>query len=342
MPSVAQQTEDVSLCSVAEPSHHYIKRTTLLSTAVLKFCNAAGKWVAVRALIDNASQNDFITKSCCQRLGCNIFSNATLTSVRGIGNATHPVLGISKLQLFSRHSSYSIEVEPLVVDRITDKLPTIPVNIEMLSYLQHVPLADSRFHIPKNIDMVLGAQWFPVILKQGRVEGPPGFPHALETSFGFIVMGTTPAIEVGEVGRTFCVFTNEPATETLIDEFKKVQDKPFFATDDQKCAKVYIKSTTRDSHGRHTASLPPNEDRNILGNALSSTENRFISLEKRSLSLPSINQDYNNGVLDRSYSTQNTGSSLSGYFIPHHANTREYKFTTKKRIVLDATTKFNS
>jgi hypothetical protein len=168
--------------------------------------------------------------------------------------------------------------------------------------------------------MVLGARWFPVILKQGTEEGPPGFPHALETSFGFIVMGIAPAIEVGEVGRTLCAITNEPATET--------------------CG--HSKSTSRDSHGRYTVSFPSHKDPHILGNSLASTKNRFFSLEKRSQSSPSINQDYNNGfTIDRRYSTQDIRSILPGYFIPHHANTREDNSSIEKRIVLDAS-KINS
>jgi hypothetical protein len=347
-PSVAEQIADVSLCSVAESSQYFQKRTILLSTAVLKVRTAPGKWVAVRALIDNASQNDFITETCCKRLGYNIFSNTTQASVRGIGNATHPVLGISKLQLFSRHSSYSIEVEPLVVDRITDKLPTTPVNIEMLSYLQNVPLADSQFHLPKSIDMVLGSQWFPVILKQGRVEGPPGCPHALETSFGFIVMGLAPANEARDLGRTFCAITNEPAIETLMAKFwelEKVQDKRFLSPDEQQCENLYSQSTTRDSSGRYTVSLPFNKNPKILGDSFLSAERRFYSLEKRILLSPSIKQDYDNVIieyLNRGYLTQVTESTHSGYYIPHHPIIREDKSTTKVRIVLDASAKSNS
>jgi hypothetical protein len=188
--SESKHLAGVSLCSTQIISN---KQTVLLGTAIVKCLNQHGKWVAVRALVDCASQSDFITPSYCKKLNLKIHGGARKNFVSGIGSSKHPVLGVTELVVHSRHNEkFKLDLNPLVVDHISKQLPMSVVDRKNLRYVDHLPLADSTYYLPRDVDMIIGAQSFPLILKKEIVSSNACLPHAIESELGYLVMGPAP------------------------------------------------------------------------------------------------------------------------------------------------------
>ena len=75
------------------------------------------------------------------------------------------------------------------MEKLTSYLPQTS-RVEMdFTYLSDIDLADPSFASPGYIDIIIGAEIYPIILQQGLIKGPEGAPVAQETTLGWIVTG---------------------------------------------------------------------------------------------------------------------------------------------------------
>ncbi|XP_045769755.1 uncharacterized protein LOC123870473 [Maniola jurtina] len=340
----SQSQTAVSLCSLNTSIP--MRTTVLLATACVRALDSRGTENTLKCLIDNASQHNYITNDCVKRLNLHIENLTHPASVNGFGGTSSKIKGISRITIFSRFNNKSYSLTPLIVDKITDHLPTSPVERSLLNYLESVPLADNTYHLPSKVDMILGAQMFTQILLSGRVAAPPGMPHALQTTLGYILMGTAPLTQSVPPSQTqtLCAITNERLDNSLRNFFE-LEDVPspksnFLSTEEQECEDIYKKTTERDSHGRYIVALPFKSDPSVLGNASLNAEKRFNYLERKLEKSPSLRDAYNNIIdeyLEKDYLSPVTQTrSDVQYVIPHHGVQRDDKVSTKVRIVLDA------
>lgn len=63
------------------------------------------------------------------------------------------------------------------------------MNLKHWSHLENLRLADPNFNSPGKIDLLLGADLFPYIIEGGRVITNQNELSALNTVFGWAVMG---------------------------------------------------------------------------------------------------------------------------------------------------------
>ena len=172
--------------------HSKNKLTThvLLATAVVKVKNKFNQYVPCRMLLDSASQVNFITERCVQRL--KLARHQSATSIQGINNvntATHHSVSI---HLRSRrtdwHTSLTCAVLPSITSSPATKLDTTTWNLP-----SDILLADEHFDRPSAIDLLIGADLFyEILLSNQRTR--KGYPFLQETVLGWIVSGTTPAV----------------------------------------------------------------------------------------------------------------------------------------------------
>jgi hypothetical protein len=281
----------VSLCATQVISN---KQTVLLGTAVVKCLNKNGRWVSVRTLVDCASQSDFITPSCCKKLNLEIYGDTGNSFVSGIGSSKHPVLGITKLVVHSRHNEkFKLNLNPLVVDHISNLLPTSVVDRNKLQYMDRLPLADNTYYLPRDVEMIIGARSFPLILKTEIVSSSDGLPHAIETELGYLVMGTAPIQGTGFVASdcpslenkisSFCTYSS-PEIDMLLTKFwelERVPDRVMLSPEEEQCETNYVRTTSRDAEGRYIVSLPFREDPCLLGNSFEGARRRYLVQEKK-------------------------------------------------------------
>lgn len=338
----------VALCSL---SSSRTPTTVLLATARVIVVDAYGKAHSVRALLDSASQSNFVTLEFCQRLGLDISNRSVCTVVKGIGGSVKAIQGSVKIQFHSRFDSkISFDMDSLVVDKVTERMPTMLVNTSMLSNFGDLPLADDTYAIPGDIEMLVGASIFPHLLLSRKVHGHPSqtAPHALETVLGFVIIGTAPARVDSYSTMSYCCAVG--SLESTIRKFWEIEEvncPPILSPDDKVCDEFYSRTTTRDENGRYVVALPFKGDIYSLGDSYQLAEKRFYCLEKKMLASPKLKQTYDEVIseyLDKGYISPapvETAESKDApsYIIPHHGVIREDKFTTKLRVVLDGSAK---
>ena len=85
------------------------------------------------------------------------------------------------------------DVSAIIVPQVTCSLPVCPLppaSEPVWHHLNGIQLADPNFGVPGAIDVLLGVDIFAATLLQGRRTGPPGYPTAIETEFGWVLAGS--------------------------------------------------------------------------------------------------------------------------------------------------------
>lgn len=310
--------------------------TVLLATAQVAAYDRGRKKHLIRVLLDSASQSNFITKDCCDRLGIGLEFQHTV--VRGFGGSEKNVSGSVNFEFASRYNAnVQYNVSSLVVDQITDHLPTALIDKTALPYLEKIPLADDLFATPNKIDALIGASLFPHLLLRGVVNAGTATPPAIETTLGYVVMGSAPVLHHGSSPLTTCCYFVGLDTLVQRSELEEVNAPSPELPDDAECEDFYrSRSTTvRDpATGRSTVVLPFRDDVFSLGGSHEATsdftDKQYISPAPPDDSqLPAyvipkhgeIRQDKAEVgiVLDTSSATTSGRSLLMYQFVPYHA-----------------------
>lgn len=369
-PHVASERSGVALCttSVGEtrstglpPSNKIAQNkqpTILLSTAQVAVYDNKGTRQIIRLLLDTGAQCEFITKDCCNRLGIKV-QNAERTIVKGFGG-TEKIIQTNSIDLkfYSRFDdNINFDISPLVVDKVTDLLPTAVVDMTGLTHLKGIPLADASFGIPSKVDALIGASLFPHLLLPGDVHTSrgPSVPAALRTVLGYVLMGSAPTIPtINTHAALTCCLAQEPsAIDSLVRRFWELEELPSASVQhpvDAECENFYTSTTTRDPvSGRYVVGLPFKEDLYSLGNSIDAARKRFMCLERKLEASPKLRLAYDDVIKD--YLANDYISRAPPYdhrdpvpvfVIPHTGVLREDKYSTKLRIVLDASSRSSS
>nr|XP_037867586.1 uncharacterized protein LOC110385559 isoform X1 [Bombyx mori]XP_037867587.1 uncharacterized protein LOC110385559 isoform X2 [Bombyx mori]XP_037871009.1 uncharacterized protein LOC119629396 isoform X1 [Bombyx mori]XP_037871010.1 uncharacterized protein LOC119629396 isoform X2 [Bombyx mori] len=342
-------TNDVTLCSLSSAR---LPTTVLLATARVVMVDTYGKPHLVRALLDSASQSNFITRECCQRLGLKYSNQPTCPVVKGIGGSTKDIQGSVKIKFESRFSSnVSFEINSLVVDKVTEQLPTVSVDTSLLANFDSLPLADDTYAVPGAVDILIGASIFPHLLLPRKVQGHSAnpAPHALETVLGFVIVGSAPALINSYSTVSYCCAVEPPLDSTVrrFWEIEEVNVPLVMSPDDKTAEDIYCSTTTRDESGRYIVALPFKGDTFSLGDSRLMAEKRFFCLERKMMASPKLKKAYDDvvneyvdkGIISPAPAVLDETQNGPSYVIPHHGVIREDKLTTKLRVVLDGSAK---
>lgn len=324
----------------------------ILSTAKVHAMTNEGYPLIIRCILDSASQNHLITTACCKKLKLNI-KMLMHSTIRTVGSLATNVQGYVSLKIKSRFSDDTYNLQLLVVDTITERLPMALVNTSKMRHLSGLPLADDTWYIPGEIEIILGAQLFPHLLLGGRVSpvsedstSAIPAPPALETTLGYVIMGRLPTLSARQdAAWSFGPITNDELNNNLkrFWELEELPDKQLNSPEDFQCEELYRTSISRDSDGKYLVALPFKRDPAILGNSFTVAKRRLMSLEKKFRLNPDLRKAYNDVIkdyIDKGYLSELTEPAIQdGYIIPHHAVIRLDKTTTKTRVVLDASAK---
>ncbi|GFY37379.1 integrase catalytic domain-containing protein [Trichonephila inaurata madagascariensis] len=98
--------------------------------------------------------------------------------------------GCVKIDLVSLHNpKVKLPVKAYVLEKLTAPLPAEKINEAHFSHLKNACLADPKFFIPNNIDMILGSDYFFSILLTGQITCARSSLIAQNSIFGFQVSG---------------------------------------------------------------------------------------------------------------------------------------------------------
>ncbi|BES89486.1 Hypothetical protein NTJ_02294 [Nesidiocoris tenuis] len=316
----------------------------LLSTAIVHINRADGTVLPCRLLLDSGSMSNFISSRLAKEL--NLDHERTNVSISGIGGniAGAPSFRTNCL-IKSRYEPFEINLEFLVIPRITLPIPESPIDISKWNIPSGIFLADPDFITPKNIDMLIGAELFFNILKGEQISLGPDMPKMNHTMFGWVVggkIGKTPPKEDEITCVNTCI-----ALDEALKKFWDIEEgflHPRLNKEERSCEKLFVETTTRDSSGRFIVKLPTNEKLPSLGNSKTTAYKRFLNLEKRLNRDPKLHASYvafmsEYKKLGHMELASDCPTNLPSYYLPHHCVTNANSSTTKLRVVFDGSAK---
>ncbi|XP_037906097.1 uncharacterized protein LOC119648418 [Hermetia illucens] len=145
--------------------------TVLLATAIIELRNVNGDFIKLRALIDQGSQNSFITEYAANLLGLKRERASVIIS--GIGSATRKCRGQVPITMKEKWSNGEISTIALIIDTITKPLPSATISNDGHIGLTPADLADPDYRTKGRIDVLLGADIYGDILLDGIIHGTP-------------------------------------------------------------------------------------------------------------------------------------------------------------------------
>ncbi|XP_055644494.1 uncharacterized protein LOC129780350 [Toxorhynchites rutilus septentrionalis] len=341
-PGSANPNPQVSLSAQSYQS------TVLLETVNLLVVDQNGKEHPARALLDSGSMCSFITKKLSNVL--NLRRTKVDIAVSGIGEASKQIKRKLTATIKSKLLSYSTTLDFLILKKPTVCLPTTPIDISSWQF-PDVPLADPRFHIPADVDMIVGGEVYYDLHTGCKISCGEGKPVFVETSFGWTVSGKV-VIQSPDVPRVCHLTTVDRNLEQALQKFwelEAVEPCSMLSAEENFCEDQYATTTTRDSSGRYVVSLPLTRDPLVtLGESRSIAERRFLNLEKRLERDPTTKAAYCRFMEE--YERLNHMKKLVDpvdetkphCFLPHHPVFKESSTTTKVRVVFDASCKTSS
>ncbi|XP_052567192.1 uncharacterized protein LOC128093655 [Culex pipiens pallens] len=338
-PSTSNPESQVSL---SVQSH---RSTVLLETVALEVLGQNGKKYPARALLDSASMCNFITKKLANTL--NLRRKKVDIDVAGIGESTKQIKCQLTATIQSKYTPYAAKLEFLILKRPTINLPTIPVDVSQWK-LPEVSLADPKFNVPSDIDMVIGGESYHELHTGSKQTLDEGLPLMIETVFGWTVSGKV-CIPSPSIPRVCHLTTVDRSLEQALQKFwelEAVEPCSVLTTEETHCEEIYSATTTRDSSGRYIVRLPLTRDPLVtLGASRTIAERRFLSLEKRLERDPTTREAYCKFMdeyerLNHMHKVDDpVDDSIPHCYLPHHPVFKASSTTTKVRVVFDASCK---
>jgi len=318
----------------------------LLSTAEILVCDNQNKPVWCRALLDSGSQHNFMTESLTRRL--NLKRIKASCSIIGINDASHTSSYKVTTTIKSRVHDYSLNLEFFALPNLTSKLPLMPVNLTELKVPVNISLADPSFHIPKKVDIILGAEIYFELLTKEQMQTVPRGPIFQGTRLGWVIAGPIPA-PTNQADRSIALlctsvtpdFANIENQMAKFWRLEEIKNSDVYTLDEKRCKQHFELNVKRDKTGRFTVSLPFRENAARLGKSYDVALRRMLSLERRFQSDTKLKEEYSKFMneyseLGHMEITHHMIPDEQGYYLPHHAVRNESSTSTKLRVVFDA------
>ncbi|GFV69548.1 DUF1758 domain-containing protein [Trichonephila clavipes] len=213
-----------------------------------------------------------------------------------------------------------------------------------------IELADSNFHMPGQIDILIGSELFFEILNPEQHYLQEGNVILQNTKFGYLVTGTIPQSQQ----QANCCLISEPSLDITVKKFFELESLP----DDSKeitkskeeiyCEEHFVSTYKRDKTGRFIVRLPIKENaETLLGyskqNAIKRLNGIWEKLNKNN-TMGTLYKEFMNEyeLLGHMEEIKNETLDKINYYIPHHSAYKPEKTSTPLRVVFDASAKTTS
>lgn len=312
----------------------------LLCTALVDIVYNNNIYTA-RALLDTGSQSSFITSNLKGKLGLNGNSINSI-NICGINNVSCNISESVYLKITSRVSSYELEVNCLIIPKITGLLPNSQIDTNDLNLPTGIELADPTFCCPAEIDILLGANVYWNIIKSNIIKLGVNKPVLQDSKLGWLVAG--PIINSQPTPNTVCNFSQE--IRDSLEKFWVIDELPTttktYSPEEQFCEQHFVNNHTRLPSGRFSVQIPMKEvPEEALGENYYIAKKCLENLEKKFIKHPNLKLKYKEFLkeyADLGHLTKIERPKF-GYYMPHHAVVREKSETTKLRVVFNGSFK---
>ncbi|XP_063838254.1 uncharacterized protein LOC135087417 [Ostrinia nubilalis] len=257
-----------------------------------------------------------------------------------------------KLDAESR-KQWELQVRAHVLGTLTSVLPERTFALVDWPEIANIELADPNFNSPNKIDVLLGAETYCHILKEGLIKAPQGTPIAQDTYLGWILSGPIEDLRK-ECHHNVIVSMHTHVEENdLLKRIWELEPEPVslkkrLTQEEQACEDYYDATTRRDESGRYVVNLPFRcaDPPCKYGNSKNIAVKRLQGLERKFLKHPEIKKQYTEVINEyltlghmEKITDETQRNKPDAVYLPHHAVIREDKSTTKLRVVFDASCK---
>ncbi|XP_065078260.1 uncharacterized protein LOC135701404 [Ochlerotatus camptorhynchus] len=220
------------------------------------------------------------------------------------------------------YSNFTANVDCLVTPKVTGTIPSANVSVDSWHIPSGVLLADASFNRPREVEMLIGAEHFFNILKQGQIKLADHLPTLYETQLGG-------SYEEMQEDSSVCV----NLAEALTSEEERLEEH-------------FQRTYRRNEDGRFVVQLSFRESVDQLKRSRSLALKRFLLLEKRLAQDPDLKaqyaefiDEYQSLVHCREVREEEDPHGLQSYYLPHHCVFKPSSSNTMFRVVFDATAK---
>ncbi|XP_066582127.1 uncharacterized protein [Prorops nasuta] len=308
----------------------------LMMTVTVRLRDRGDNFVKCRALLDTCSTANFITERMVQVLVLRVESCSV--KVGAIGGINTYAVGLTNITFYSIYNEFHKTISCLTVPIITGVIPNEVFSRESIKIPNKLKLADPQFHVPKNIDLLIGSGTSISLFSIGQLNlSQNGYDLFLQkTSLGWCIVGSVPF--KSSEWRASCQLTKIHKQLTVKIEKKKCKSP----RTEEESEIHYRLNTTRNSSGRYIVRLPFRENKPDLGNSDSMALRRFHHLLRKFENDPILAVEYKRVMqdyIDAGHMSLTKFKEDDGYYLPHHAVVKGDSLTTKIRVVFDASAK---
>ncbi|GFX81266.1 integrase catalytic domain-containing protein [Trichonephila clavipes] len=326
----------------------YGNKCVLLNTFMIFVKGADGYRIKLRGLLDNASTICVMREDIARKLGFKFKSaNQSITGINGIMQSSKYSANI---EVSNWDYTFARNVQFSLLPKIIDAIPVSKLNISDLNIPASIELADSNFHMPGQIDILIGSELFFEILNPEQYYLQEGNVILQNTKFGYLVTGTLPQSQQ----QANCCLISEPSLDITVKKFFELESLP----DDSKeitkseeeiyCEEHFVSTYKRDKTGRFIVRLPIKENaETLLGyskeNAIKRLNGIWEKLNKNN-TMGTLYKEFMNEyeLLGHMEEIKNETLDKINYYIPHHSVYKPEKTSTPLRVVFDASAKTTS
>jgi hypothetical protein len=175
----------------------------LLPTAIVKVFDNTGRPQKLRALLDSASQINFLTEEATKRL--KLSCGTTQLSISGINQTVTSTNKTTQVEIHSNTESFKTTISCVIKSQITENLPTISFPTTKVEIPNDKELSDPTFNISGPIDMLIGAQNYWELVKGEPQSLGRNKPWVVPTFLGWVVSGPLARSHSSELAKSsFC------------------------------------------------------------------------------------------------------------------------------------------
>ncbi|XP_045483078.1 uncharacterized protein LOC123688551, partial [Harmonia axyridis] len=331
-----------------ESAHNFAVRQgsdVLLSTAIVYIAGSDGKLHRGRMLLDSGSQSNFVTREFAEKL--NLSRIRVNIPVVGIGNVMSHIKYSINMSVHSRFKDFKFNSTFLVIEKITDSIPTRKIDTSRLNIPKNINLADESFAEPDKIDGILGVSIFWDLICAGQINLGRGEPSLQKTRLGWIIAGQINGkVSDSRRKKVVCNLSTNVALEEQIQKFWELEEfghEKRFSKEEAQCEQGFRKSTKRNQEGRFVVELPFRTNIDELGESFKMAHRRLMHMERKLEKTPQIKEQYHQfmreyiemGHMSKVNDTEFADTHNHTNYLPHHGVYKEDSLTTKCRVVFD-------
>lgn len=346
------QSQNKAVNSLTATSVTSDRAPVLLATANVKIRVPSGRTVVVRALLDQGSEMTFISENLAQMLRVRrIQTSLSIAAVGGTHAGT--VKHAAPIVLSPRRSDEpSFATNALILRELTSYVPKSRAYLRQIGHLSDLQWADDDPTSSDPIEVIIGADLYHAVIRDGLRKGDFGEPFAQNSIFGWIISGPLKSLASHKpsLEHDSRIYVNH-ATEVIpleeeLKRFWEIEDLPYkpVATPlENQCEEYFQLTHSRASDGRYIVRLPFKTEPPLdIGDSKFRATRMFHATVRRlkeNRDLEDAYREFMNeyeslGHMKRASAEPNP--SEQSYYIPHHAVLRESSATTRLRVVFNA------